>query len=119
MLRSSSSSSSLCVGLRESKEWLLEGCGSSQVSLLPRLAPSSRFALGASSIAIGVASSAYGKCKNVTRRAGANGARIRNLHVICFINEALDLMLVHKKTVSRGGVRDHFRKSFRCRLDSL
>ena len=57
------------------------------------------------------------KIENVASRAGANGARIRNLRAESSRNQVSLLILVHKNAISQAGVGDHFRKSFRCRLE--
>jgi hypothetical protein len=50
-------------------------------------------------------------------RAGADGARIRNQRAESSRSQVSDPNLVHKHAISRAGVGDHFRKSFRCRLE--
>jgi hypothetical protein len=57
------------------------------------------------------------KFENIAIRAGANGARIRNLLAESFRNQVSVLILVHKNAMSRAGVGNYFRKSFRCRLE--
>jgi hypothetical protein len=57
------------------------------------------------------------RCARFEFRAVENGARIRNLRAESSRNQVLDPNLVHKHAISRAGVGDHFRKSFRCRLE--
>jgi hypothetical protein len=50
-------------------------------------------------------------------RAAGNGARIRNHRAVSSRNEVSLLIVLHKNGISRAGVGNHFRKSFRCRLE--
>ena len=57
------------------------------------------------------------KFENVEHRAGAHGARFQNLRGESFRTVGSFLNLVRKNAISRAGVGDHFRKSFRCILE--
>jgi hypothetical protein len=46
-----------------------------------------------------------------------HGARIRKVCEICCRSQVSDSNLAHNISISQAGVGDHFRKSFRCRLE--